>query len=219
MGNSTTMSFPLAQLFCGMPPQFIPSHAPSNNQHIVDGTFLFPSLQPTNQFKPNAAAHQPNPEPSALLSSPLQHQAHCLQAIHKTIQQLHQKLKAENLDRQALQLVAHPLQNDFALLRYLLFSDKDTAAQDSATSPIIKPNPNPTPNHNPASPLSHSPALMTHNFKVLTRWALWDYPERKQTLLQTLISNPYSIRRKFLQLQCRTWHLELVISKNSSWMK
>ena len=42
LGNSTTMSFPLAQLFCGMPPQFIPPHAPSNNQHIVDGTFLFP---------------------------------------------------------------------------------------------------------------------------------------------------------------------------------
>ena len=65
------MSFPLAQLFCGMPAQITPSHAPFNNQHITDGTFLFPSLQATNQLKPNSAAHQPNPESSALLSPPL----------------------------------------------------------------------------------------------------------------------------------------------------
>ena len=85
LDNFNTMSFPLAQLFCGMPSQIISSHAPSINQHISDGTFLLPSLQPTNQSKPNAAAHQPNPEPSALLSSPLHHQAICLQSIHKTI--------------------------------------------------------------------------------------------------------------------------------------
>ena len=96
--------------------------------------------------KPNAAAHQPNRESSALLSSPLQHQANCLQSIHKTIQQFNQYLKAEHLDRQALQLIALQLQNDFALLRYLLFSDKDTATKDSATSPLINPNPNPHPN-------------------------------------------------------------------------
>ena len=122
-----------------------PSHVPFNNQHITDCTFLFPSLQPTNQFKPNAAAHQPNPESSTLLSSPLQHQANCLQSIHKTIQQFNQYLKAEHLDKQALQLIALQLQNDFALLRYLLFSDQGTAAQDPATSPIINPNPKPNP--------------------------------------------------------------------------
>ena len=53
-------------------------------------------------------------------------------------------MKAENLDRQALQLIALQLQNDFALLRYLLFSDEDTAIKDFATSPITNPNPNPT---------------------------------------------------------------------------
>ena len=144
LGNSTTMSFPLAQLFCGMPPQFIPPHASSIKQHITDGTFLFPSLQLTSQSKLNAAVHQSTPEFSALFSSPLLHQASCLQAIHKTVQQLNRQLKAENLDRQALQLIALQLQNDFALLRYLLFSDKDTAASDFARSPLINPNPNPT---------------------------------------------------------------------------
>ena len=143
------MSFPLAQLFCGKPPQIISSHAASINQHLVDGTFLLPSLQPTNQSKPNAAAHQPNPEPSALLSSPLKHQAICMQSIHKTIQQFNQYLKAKHLDRQALQLIALQLHNDFALLRYLLFSDTDTAAPDPATSPLN--NPNPIPNTHPAS--------------------------------------------------------------------
>ena len=95
--NSTTMSLPLAQIFCGMPSENIPSHALSLNQHITDGTFL----QPTNQSKPDTTFHQPTPGSSPLLSSPLQHQAYCLQAIHKTIQQFNQHLKAENLDRQA----------------------------------------------------------------------------------------------------------------------
>ena len=58
-------------------------------------------------------------------------------------------MKAENLDRQALQLIALQLQNDFALLRYLLFRDEDTAAEDSAPSPLI--NPHPKPNLNPTS--------------------------------------------------------------------
>ena len=146
LGNSTTLSLLLTQLFCGMPPQIIPPHAPSIDQHITDGTFLPTSLQLTSQSKPNAAVHQSTPEFSALLSSPPLHQAYCLQAIHKTIQQLNQQLKAANLDRQALQLIALQLQNDFALLRYLLFSDKDTAAKDSATGPIINPNTNPNPN-------------------------------------------------------------------------
>ena len=99
LGNSTTMSFPLAQLFCGMPQQDIPPHASSINQHITDGMFLLPSLQLTNQSKPNATVHQSTLEFSALLSSPLLHQANCLQANNKTIQQLSQPLKAENVDR------------------------------------------------------------------------------------------------------------------------
>ena len=112
--NSTTMSFPLAQLFCGMLPQITPSHAPSINRHITDSTFILPPFQLSNQSKPDAAAHQPTPGSSTLSSSPLQHQATCLQAIHKSIQQFNQQLKAEHLDRQALQLIALQLQNDFA---------------------------------------------------------------------------------------------------------
>ena len=114
-------------------------------QHIPDGTFRLPLLQPTDQSKPNAAAHQPTPESSALLSSPLQLQANCLQGIQKTNQQLNQHLKAQHLDRQTLQLIVLQLQNDFALLRCLLFSDKDIAAKDSATSPLSNLNPNPNP--------------------------------------------------------------------------
>ena len=106
LGNSTTMSFPLTQLFCGMPAQITPSHVPFNNQHITDGTFLLPPLPPTNHSKPKTAVNQSTPEFSALLSSPQLHQANCLQAIHKTIQQFNQYLKAEHLDRQALQLIA-----------------------------------------------------------------------------------------------------------------
>ena len=139
------MSLTLVQLFCGTPPQIIPSHAPSIIQHALDGTLLLPLPQPTNRSKPNAAAHQPPPEPSALLSSPLQHQANCLQAIHKTIQQFNQHLKAQNLDRQTLQLIDLQLQNDFALLRYLVFSTKNIATKDSGTRPSLNHNPHPSP--------------------------------------------------------------------------
>ena len=151
--TSNIMNLPLAQLICGMPPQVIPSHAPSINQHIADTTLLLPLLQQTNQSKPDAAAHQSTPGPSASLPSSLQHQSNCLQAITKTIKQLSQHLKVEQLDRQTLQLILLQLQNDFALLRYLLFSPVDTipnkhiTIKDSATSPLLdsKLNPNPNP--------------------------------------------------------------------------
>ena len=87
------------------------------------------------------------------LSSPLQRQANCLHAIHKAIQQFNQHLKADQLDRKTLQLIALQLQDDFALLRYLLSSSvettsiSDTAIKNSATNPLIylKPNTNPNP--------------------------------------------------------------------------
>ena len=131
-----------------MPSQIIPTHAPSFNQNITDGTLL-PLLQPTNQSKLDAAAHQPTLGSTALLSSPLQNQANCLQAIHKSIQQFIQHLKAEHLDRQTLQLIVLQLQNDFALLRYLLFSpvetisNNDIAVKNSTSSPLSNPKLNP----------------------------------------------------------------------------
>ena len=51
--------------------------------------------------------------------------------------------------------------------------------------------------------LSNFLALVNINFVVLPRWELWDHPERKQTVLQTLISSPHPTRAKLLQLRCR----------------
>ena len=149
------MGLPLAQLICGVPPQLIPSLAPPTNQYNLDHTLLFPLLQQTNHSNPDAAAHQPPPGPSASLPSSLQHQSNCLQAINKTIKQFSQHLKVEQLDRQTLQLILLQLQNDFALLRYLLFSPVDTipskhiTVKDSATSALLDSKLNPIPN--PAS--------------------------------------------------------------------
>ena len=143
-----------------MPPQTVPSHAPSINQHITDGTFLLLFLRPTNQSEPNAAAHPPTTESSVPLSSPLQLQANCLQVVYKTIQQFNQHLKAQHLGRQTLQLTVLQLQKDFALLRYLLFSNKDIALKDSTTSPLNNPNPNPSPTS------SAFPLLCTDDPKV-----------------------------------------------------
>ena len=155
--NSTTMSLPLVQLFYGMTPQLIPSHAPSINQSISDSTFTLPHLQSTSHSQQDLAAHQSPPGSSSLLSSPLQHQTNCLQAFHKTIQQFTQHLKVDQLDRKTLQLIALQLQNDFALLRYLLFSSvnkfskKNIAVKNSGTSPLPNPIPNPNPNSHPTS--------------------------------------------------------------------
>ena len=147
-----------------------------------------PSLQLTSHPKPNAAINQSTPEFPVLLSSPLLHQANCLQAIHKTIQQLNQQLKAENLERQALQLIALQLQNDFALLRYLLFSDKDTAAKDSATSSLINLNLNPNPN--PTSSAFTLPAPMTPNFLVLPPVGAMEPPRAKTNYSANADSQP-----------------------------
>ena len=54
-------------------------------------------------------------------------------------------MKAEHLDRQTLQLIVLQLQNDFPLLRYLLFSNKDIAVKNSANSLLHNHNPNPHP--------------------------------------------------------------------------
>ena len=164
--NSNTMNLPLAHIICGMPPQITPSHAPSINQHIADNTLLLPFLQPINQYTKDAAAYKPTLGSSTPLSSSLHLQMKCLQAHNNSIQQFNQHLKAEKLDRQFLQLVVLQLQNDFAVLRYLLFSstgtipNKDVTVKDAATSPSLdtttnpNPNANPNPNRNP-NPSSH----------------------------------------------------------------
>ena len=194
--NSNTMNLPLAQLICAMPPQIIPSHVPSINQHIADNSLLHPLLQHTNQSQPDAAAHQSMPGLSASLPSSLQHQSNCLQAITKTITQFSQHLKVEQLDRQTLHLILLQLQNDFALLRYLLFSPVDTiphkhiTVKDSATSPLLDSKLNPIPN--PASTAcTEAPKL-----RRLTPVGAVGTAKTKQTILQTPIPNPYPTRKK-----------------------
>ena len=59
---------------------------------------------------------------------------------------------------------------------------------------------------------SHFPALVNQNF-VLPRWALWDHPERKQTILQTPIFSPHTKRRKLLQPRRRISHQESQLEK------
>ena len=212
--NSTTMSLPLAQLICGMLPQTIPSHAPSIHQHLTDGTFLLTLLQPTNQSKPDAAVFQSNPGSSTLLPSSLQHQANRLQANHKTIQQFNHHLKEEHLDKQTLHLIVLQMQNDFALLRYLLFSpvetisNKDLTVKNSATSPLFNTNPNPKPKPNPTSSAFRLPGPGEPKLRRSTPVGALGPPDRNQTILQTPISSSHPKRRKFLQLRCRTSHEE-----------
>ena len=150
LGHSNTRNLPLAQLLCGMLPQTIPSI----NRHD-DSTLLLPLLQPINQSTTDAAARKPTPGSSTHLPTSLQHQTKCLQAINNSIQRLNQYLKAEKLDRQIIQLIVLQLQNDFAVLRYLLFSstetipNKDITVKDTATSPLFDTTPHPNPNPSP----------------------------------------------------------------------
>ena len=68
-------------------------------------------------------------------------------------------------------------------------------------------------------PLFHFLALVNPNFVLLPRWALWDHPERKQTILQKSISSPHPTRRKLLQPWCGTSHQESRNSRNFSQKK
>ena len=114
--NSTTMCLPLVHLFYEMPPELKPFHPPPINQSTANGTFIVSFMQPKNPSPQDGAAHKLTPGSSALLSSPLHYQTNCLKAIHKTIQQFNQHLKAEHLDRQELQLIVLQLQNDFVFI-------------------------------------------------------------------------------------------------------
>ena len=233
--NSNTMNLPLAQLICGMPPPNTPSHAPSINQHLADNTLLLPLLQPINQYTKDAAAYKPTLGSSTPLSSSLHHQMKCLQAINNSIQQFNQHLKAEKLDRQTLQLVVLQLQNDFAVLRYLLFSstgtipNKDVTVKDAATSPSLDTTANPNPNANPNStpnpnpnPSSHFPSAFSlpgpraPTLRCSTPVGVVGQPKQKQTTLQTTISNPYPTRKT---LRYRTSHQEFANWKNCLPMK
>ena len=218
--NSTTMGLPLAQLICGVPPQFIPSLAPPINQYKSDNTLLLPLLQQTNQSKPDAAAHQPTPGSSASLPSSLQHQSNCLQPINKTIKQFSQHLKAEQLDRQTLQLILLQLQNDFALLRYLLFSpvetipNKNITVKDSATSPLLNSHPNPTPNPTSSAfplsgPCDHTllcsnpvgavepPRTKTNNTTNANPQSTPNLPETPSTTVQNITSGSCKLEKLF----------------------
>ena len=218
--NFATMNLPLAQLFCGMPPQMNPSHAFSISQPITDYIFNLPLLQSTNQSKQDAAAHQPTRGPSSLLSPPLQHQANCLQAVHKTIQQFHTHLKAEHFDQETLQPIVLQLQNDFALLRYLLFSPVETisnrifALKNSATSPLLNPSSNPNPNPNPTSSAFPLPCTDAPKLRRSTPLGAGGTPRANKTILQTPISSPHPTRRKLLQSRRRTSQQESPNPKN-----
>ena len=216
--NSTTMGLPLAQLICGMPPQTIPHLAPSINHYIADTTLLLPLSQQTNQSTPDAPAHQPAPGSLAPLPSSLQHQSNGLKAINKTIKQFSQHLKAEQLDRQTLQLILLQLQNDFALLRYLLFSpvetipNKNITVKHSATSPLLNSNPNPNPTSSAfpfSGPRDHTllfstpvgavgpPRTKTNNTTIANPQPTPNSQEAPSTTVQNLISRICKLEKLF----------------------
>ena len=151
----------MAELFRAMSPQIFPSHAPPIRQPVTDGILILSLIQLKNLAKQDA---ETLPLPPG--SSSLQHQAQCLQVIHQTNKQFHQHLKAEQLDRNRLHFFVVHLHNDFSILCYLLFSSvgtisiSDTAVKNSATSPLI--NPNPKLNHTPSAlklPCAAAPKL------------------------------------------------------------
>ena len=124
----------------------------------------------------------------------------------RPFQQFNQHLTAGQRDRMALQIIVLQLQNDFALLCYLLFSSvgtvpiSDISDKNSVTSPPINPNPTLLQMH------SCFPAVLNLLFVVLPRRALWDHPERKQTTLQTPTFSLHPTHGKLLELWRSTSH-------------
>ena len=116
LDNLTSMNPYLLPIVCGM-------HSLTELSTFHVSTPNFDATIPQKQLRLNPQPFQhlrgtPLTQPSVHQNQ----QAQCLHAIHMTIRQLHEHLKSDQLNRKALQLIALQLQNDFALLRYLLFS-------------------------------------------------------------------------------------------------
>ena len=128
-----------------------PPTALYNLQPITDGTNL-PLITQKNASIDNPELIQHFAGSPSVLPSYLQHQTQCIHTIHKTIRHLRLHLKAEQLNGKTFQIIALQLLNDFALLRYLLFSSVGTIPNsvNSVDNPTISPtatfNRNPKPN-------------------------------------------------------------------------
>ena len=212
------MSLPLAEKRCGMPPSITPSHAPPLSQPMADGALILSLIQPKNPSKQDAESLQPPPGSSSFLPSPLKHQVQCPQAIHKTIRQFHQHLKAEQLDQNSLQIIFFQHQNDFALMRYLIFSSvatipiSYTSVKNSATSPPINFNRNP----NPTSNALLLPCAAEPSVRLSTPEAPWDHSEGNQTTLQTSIFSLQPPHGMAHYLRYRISHQEFLNSQKCS---
>ena len=121
------------------------------------------------------------------------------------MQQFNQHLKEEHLERETLKLVLQ-LQNDFDLLRYLLFSpvetisNKDITVKNSATSSLTNPKTNPHHNLNPNPPSSFFPLPGPGEPKLRRSTPVCAVgPRRTKTnTTATLICSRYSTRRKLI---------------------
>ena len=120
MRHPITMSLPLSQIFCGMHSPFLPPPTLHIHQPINDVTDL-PFTFPMNPSKQNPESVQPLSASSTFFPSPLHPQAKCLHAIQKTIRQLQQLFKVEQLDQKTLQIIALLFQNDFHCFYLLLY--------------------------------------------------------------------------------------------------
>ena len=107
------------------------------------------------------------------------------------------------------------LQNDFAVLRYLLYPSvgttpiSDTSVKNSTISPPTILNPNPNPNHYPPSNIFSISCANEKPVRRSARRALLDHPERKQTTRQTPTFSFHPTQGKPLQRRRRTSHQEI----------
>ena len=105
--------------------------------------------------------------------------------------QILEHLKSDQLDQKAAQLKAIQLQNEFALLRYLLFSsvavnppNQHTFSSLAVNSTNLNLTMKLTPFHrSPCFPL----LVPQHFFCLIPRRGLWDHPKLKQPFLLKLI--------------------------------
>ena len=202
-----------------MPPSNTPSHALPISQPITDGTFILPLMPPKNTFKQDAAVNQPPRGSSSQLPSPLQRKVNYLEAIHKTIQQFNQLLKAEHFDRKTLQLFVFQLQKDFAFLRCFLFSSvrpfpiSDFSVKNFNTSPLLNPKPNPT-----STVLLHPCADEPKHRHSIPEGAVGP-PRAKPNKSSKADFQSSPTHGKPLKLRCRTSHQEFPNWKNCLPMK
>ena len=192
------MSLPPTQLLCGIPQLIAPSHAPPITQPISDDTFILPLIQPKTPSEQYAEPLQPPPGSSSFLPRLFNISRNFYRRFRRpsnssinTLRQNNSNGSHYNFFSFNFRVTLHYCATCFSLRleqlpsTILLFMTPLSVHQIPLNLTL-----NLTLTLTLLQIQSRFPTLMNYQFVALPRRALYDHPERKQSILQTTSFSP-----------------------------